>query len=133
MSAYSEFTIAEFKDKALLLAALKAMGFCPVENAVMSDYWGEYKGKAPNADIVIPKSQLKNSYDDIGFRRDANGNYSAVIGDMDSSRGFNSSWLDLIKGNYLEAGVIRQAKAIGLIPVSRKVNNGKVTLVYQRA
>jgi hypothetical protein len=52
---------------------------------------------------------------------------------MDRRKGFGQSWLDLIKGNYLEVGVIRQAKSIGLIPVSRKVNNGKVTLVYQRA
>ena len=133
MSAYSEFAVPEFKDKELLLAALRAMGFSPVCDAVMSDYWNEYRGNAPKADILIPKSQLKNSYDDIGFKRDANGSYSAVIGDMDRRKGFGQSWLDLIKGNYLEVGVIRQAKSIGLIPVSRKVNNGKVTLVYQRA
>ena len=133
MSAYSEFPVAEFRDKELLLAALKAMGFQPVCNAAMSDYWNEYRGNVPVADILIPKSQLTNTYDDIGFKCNSDGSYAAVIGDMDRRKGFDKSWLDRIKGNYLEAGVIRQARRAGLIPVSRKVTNGKVTLVYQRA
>jgi hypothetical protein len=133
MSAYSEFPVEEFRDKELLLAALRAMGFNPTCDAAMSDYWNEYRGQSPVADILIPESQLTGTYDDIGFKLQANGSYAAVIGDMDRRKGFNNSWLDRIKGNYLEAGVLRQAKRAGLIPVSRKVSNGKVTLVYQRA
>ena len=52
---------------------------------------------------------------------------------MDRRKGFDNNWLAQLKANYTEAGVIRQAKKIGLIPISRKLVNGKVTLVYQRA
>ena len=133
MSAYSEFPVREFKDKELLTAALKAMGYVPTCDAQLSDYWNEYWGKAPMVDLLIPKSQLVGTYDDIGFKRNADGSYSAVIGDMDRRKGFDNNWLAQLKANYTEAGVIRQAKKIGLIPISRKLVNGKVTLVYQRA
>ncbi len=133
MSAYSEFPVHEFKDKELLTAALKAMGYVPTCDAQLSDYWNEYWGKAPMVDLLIPKSQLVGTYDDIGFKRNADGSYSAVIGDMDRRKGFDNNWLAQLKANYTEAGVIRQAKKIGLIPISRKLVNGKVTLVYQRA
>ena len=133
MSAYSEFQIKDFKDRELLIAALTAMGYSPAFNARLSDHWNEYRGNAPTVDILIPKGQLRGTYDDVGFKRNADGSYSAVIGDMDRRRGCDDSWLAQLKGHYMEAGVIRQAKKIGLIPVSRKVNNGKVTLVYQRA
>ena len=133
MSAYSEFPVHEFKDKELLTAALKAMGYVPTCDAQLSDHWNEYGGKAPMVDLLIPKSQLVGTYDDIGFKRNADGSYSAVIGDMDRRKGFDNNWLAQLKANYTEAGVIRQAKKIGLIPISRKLVNGKVTLVYQRA
>ena len=133
MSAYSEFPVREFKDKELLTAALKAMGYVPTCDAQLSDYWNEYGGKAPTVDLLVPKSQLSGTYDDIGFKRNVDGSYSAVIGDMDRRKGFDNNWLAQLKANYTEAGVIRQAKKIGLIPISRKLVNGKVTLVYQRA
>ena len=133
MSAYSEFPVHEFKDKELLTAALKAMGYVPTCDAQLSDFWNEYRGKAPTVDLLIPKSQLARTYDDIGFKRNADGSYSAVIGDMDRRKGFDNNWLAQLKANYTEAGVIRQAKKIGLIPISRKLVNGKVTLIYQRA
>ena len=133
MSAYSNFPVKEFKDKELLIAALKAMGYVPTCDAQLSDHWNEYRGKAPKVDLFIPKSQLARTYDDIGFKRNADGSYSAVIGDMDRRKGFDNNWLAQLKANYTEAGVIRQAKKIGLIPISRKLVNGKVTLVYQRA
>ena len=133
MSAYSEFPVREFKDKELLTAALKAMGYVPNCDAQLSDYWNEYGGKAPTVDLLIPKSQLARTYDDIGFKRNADGSYSAVIGDMDRRKGFDNNWLAQLKANYTESGVIRQAKKIGLIPISRKLVNGKVTLIYQRA
>ena len=133
MSAYSEFPVREFKDKELLTAALKAMGYVPTCDAQLSDYWNEYRGKAPKVDLLIPKSQLVGTYDDIGFKRNADGSYSAIIGDMDRRKGFDNNWLAQLKANYTESGVIRQAKKIGLIPISRKLVNGKVTLIYQRA
>ena len=58
MSAYSEFPVREFKDKELLTAALKAMGYVPTCDAQLSDYWNEYRGKAPTVDLLDPKSQL---------------------------------------------------------------------------
>jgi hypothetical protein len=145
MSAYTEFPVKEFKDINLLIAALKALGYNPVctgQPMPLVGYQGDYRTidgeghtrhtkDAMHADVIIPRSQVGGASNDIGFKRNSSGHFTAILSDYDQSCGFNQTWLKKLTGEYLEAGVIREAKKHGLRQIGRKEENGKCVLLFQ--
>ena len=126
MSAYSEVT-TEFNDGKLLIAALTEMGFKPQNHIGNPQHLEGYHGdKRPEvADIIIPRSQVGNASNDIGFVRGADGKFSAIISSFDS-RKHDQKWLNKVKVGVADAGIQQQAKKLGLRVSSRKVVQGQI-------
>lgn len=135
MSAYAEVK-TEFTDGELLIKALEAQGFKPlncigkVKNLV--GYHGDTR--ADTADIIIPRAQIGSSSNDVGFKRDATGKYQAIISDYDSTR-FNKSWLNKVNVSYQDLWVQQQAKKQGYraVQVGKKLENGNLKYVFMKA
>lgn len=132
MSAYSEVK-TEFKDGDLLLEALKAMGFqprnCIGTPANLEGYHGDQRTQV--ADIIIPRAQVGNASNDIGFVKGPDGTFRAIISDFDSTR-HNKKWLNEVKTNVADAGIQKQAKRMGLRLGSRKVVKGQIQYEFLR-
>ena len=127
MSAYSEFPMSEFKDCNLLIEAMEKMGYSQISLDKTN-----YELRPMQPDLVFRKNgAYASTWNDVGFKRTPNGTYSAMFSDY--ATGNTQTWVQKLKGEYIECGVIRQANKMGLRPVGRTEKNCKVTLVYQRA
>ncbi len=78
----------QIRDREMLLKALRAMGYRPVEGErVMKDWLGS-TSQRQRAEIVIPRLQLGLVSNDLGFRQE-NGIWTMVISryDMNTRKG----------------------------------------------
>lgn len=149
MSKYSENT-TQFKDLKCLLAALVDMGF-PLEEIEVNTVakplhdWHNNKthylnGKDDDTAEIIIHRQFVNrrlssgASNDIGFKKNANGTYSAIISEYDSHFA-NAAWLGKLKTNYAQHGLINQMQKKGFkyVPSATTVKNGKRQLSFVQA
>lgn len=111
MSAYAEFETV-MREERYLLECLKLLGFEPEnhkEAVALIDYCGHER--PDKAHIVIPRKQLNQGSNDIGFVRGADGRYTAILSQYDRQIGFNEKWLGKISQKYKECqtmGIARQ-------------------------
>jgi hypothetical protein len=134
MSAYSE-TRTTFKDAALLLEALKEMGYGEVECHIgnpqqLVGYHGDLR--ADKADIIIRRKHIGSASNDIGFRRGADGTYGAIISDYDSHK-HNAQWTAKLRNSYADKGIMRQAKRAGLRFTGKKLVANKMKYEFVKA
>lgn len=129
ISAYTEVE-TNFTDPALLCAALQDLGYTATVYATavqLEDYHGH---KRPDtAEIVIPRAQVDNAANDIGFKRQANGTYQAIISQYDSGR-HGAEWRTSLKVAYAERGTMAKAAKAGLRFLGKKKINGKIRLQF---
>lgn len=134
----------------MLLAALFEMGYTEVEDHIGSPqplvgYQGDFRtadgightrkaSEAMKADIIIRRKQVGSSSNDIGFTRNADGTYSAIISDFDSTR-HNAGWLKSVKQEYSKQFVFANAKKAGykLVVTKPVERNGKKVTQYKYA
>lgn len=147
MSKYSE-NKTQFKDCDLLVQALLDMGFTKDQIEVhqqgqnLFDYHGHktkyLDGKNFDTAEVIIRRQHVNSRlsggasNDIGFKRNADGTYGAIISEYDSHYA-NAAWLGKLKTNYAERGIQKQAKRVGLRYVNTTSKDGKRQVLFVKA
>lgn len=113
MSKYLSFTEITFKDRATLVAALSDIGCSAVKQGDalrMGRYWDEQKSQT--ADIIIPRYTVGNSFGDIGFVRHADGSYSPVIDDLDSTRALGGKFVSRLRAAYNERVVAQVAARV---------------------
>jgi len=140
MSAYSENRTA-FKDVDTLIAALVECGYpkeCIEINETAQHLYGYHGDKRTDtAEIIIRRNNV-NKYmsggasNDIGFKRSADGTYSAIISQYDSGK-HNAKWMAKLKTAYAENGIMKTASKQGLRFAGRKVVNGKLQLQFLKA
>jgi len=134
----SHFTEIEtrFKDVDCLLKALKEVvnpktkkPFQQIDHYSTAKNLKGYKGdtRPQTAEIIIHKKFIGCLSNDIGFKKQSNGEYIAYISEYDSKQvGFNESWVNQIKVKYAEKVIEKQAQQLG-VEVSRSVlSNGKI-------
>jgi hypothetical protein len=147
MSKYSENT-TQFKDTDCLVQALIDMGFdkSEIELHEKGDYLKDYHGRRTKylngsdydtAEIIIRQGAVNRrlssgASNDLGFKKNANGTYSAIISAYDSSF-VNAEWMGKLKTNYAENGIKKQAKRVGLRYVSTTSVNGKRQVIFAKA
>lgn len=132
MSLYREQKTS-INDPACLMTALKGMGFTPHRYTTPQQLIG-YQGdkRKMTAEIVIPRAQVGAASNDIGFKRQADGTYMAIISDYDQRR-YNDQWLTEVKTKAWEAKVNKLAvKELGLKPhgPSQVLPNGKIRVQF---
>src|ERR1700735_1513398 len=103
MSKYST-NVTQFKEAELLVSALIEMGFTreQIEVNQTAKQLYDYHGRATKyldatgdkAEIIIRRQHVGSAANDIGFRRNENGRFEAIISAFDSGRNrYNSEWL----------------------------------------
>ncbi|MCA2969335.1 MAG: DUF1257 domain-containing protein [Acidobacteriaceae bacterium] len=121
MSKYEELRTV-LSDERFLLEALRDLGFSPDVSGEGLSLYGYLGDERPEkANIVIRRRQLNSASNDIGFARDANGVYRALISEFDRGIGFDDAWLGRVAQTYKERQTMAVAKAKGYRFLGRQV------------
>ncbi len=120
MSAYNEIE-TQFSDEGCLVEALKEMGYQPQVNTKAQKLEGYHGDKREQtAEIIIPRRQVGGASNDVGFKKNADGTYTAIISDFDGGGNFGKKKQQQLKQLYAEKMAIKQAKANGLKFLGKK-------------
>jgi hypothetical protein len=114
MSAYNEIE-TQYSDQGCLIEALKEMGYQPQVSEKpqhLEGYHGDQRQQT--AEIIIPRRQVGGASNDVGFKKKADGTYTAIISDYDRSSNFGVKKQQELKRLYAEKMAVKQAKANGL-------------------
>jgi hypothetical protein len=132
--------VTKIKDKDSLVDALVAMGFAREhievhDKPVKLNGYEARLGNTHEAEIVIRKKHLGNSYNDIGFRKKADGTYEAALSDMgmrnntasrnkftEGIKGFNKDWMNKLNQQYSVARIRKIADSQGYALTETFVN-----------
>ena len=100
MSAYTTLK-THMVSVAHILQALKDMGFDKVEVYSTPQSLIGYEGlrRKQKAEIIIRKKYVGHASNDIGFRKNADGRYEAIISEFDRET-YNKQWLDQLCQRY---------------------------------
>lgn len=121
MSKYEEVRTV-LSEERFLVEALREFGYSPEvsnEGISLNGYLGDERPE--KAHIVIRRRQLDSASNDIGFARDANGVYRALISEYDRGIGFNEAWLGRVAQTYKERQTMAVAKSKGYRFLGRQV------------
>jgi hypothetical protein len=121
MSKYAELSTS-LNDERYLVEALRDLGYKPEvcrEGKPLTGYQGDQR--LERAHVIIPRRQLDSASNDIGFTRDGNGVYQAVISEYDRSIGFDAAWLGRLAQSYKERQTMVVAKAMGYVFKGREI------------
>lgn len=120
MSAYNEIE-TQYSDQDCLVEALKEMGYQPQVSAKPQHLEGyQADEREQTAEIIIPRRQVGGASNDVGFKKNANGTYTAIISDYDSGNNFGKKKQQTLKKLYAEKMAVKQAKKNGLKFIGRK-------------
>jgi hypothetical protein len=121
MSKYEELRTV-LSEERFLVEALRDLGYSPeVSNEGLSLYGYLGDERPEKANIVIRRRQLSSASNDIGFARDANGVYRALISEYDRGIGFDDAWLGRVAQTYKERQTMAVAMAKGYRFLGRQV------------
>ncbi len=97
------------------------MGFHPQVSEKAQQLEGYHGDKRKQtAEIIIPRKQVGGASNDVGFKRNADGTFTAIISDYDQSSNFNLKKQQELKRIYTEKKAMKEAKANGLKFVGKK-------------
>jgi hypothetical protein len=109
-------------DEHFLVEALSELGYSPEISRDGLSLYGYLGDERPEkANIIIRRRQLNSASNDIGFARDANGVYRALISEYDRGIGFDDAWLGRVAQTYKERQTLAVAKAKGYRFLGRQV------------
>ena len=119
------------KDAGCLIAALRKMGRNPVRHSTAVHLHG-YKGdvRQETAEVVIPQADVGSYSNDIGFKRQDDGTFQAIVSEYDRRTGYNDAWLKRVAKTYAELKIQKIADEQGLEFESRQTVNGKIHVNY---
>ena len=121
MSKYEELRTV-LSDERFLVEALRDLGYNPEVSSEGLNLIGYLGDERPEkAHIVIRRRQLDSASNDIGFARDANGVYRALISEYDRGIGLNEAWLGRVAQTYKERQTMAVAKSKGYRFLGRQV------------
>ncbi|MCW5979602.1 MAG: DUF1257 domain-containing protein [Bryobacteraceae bacterium] len=109
-------------DERYLVDALQELGYQPEvcrEGRPLFGYMGDERPE--RAQIIIRRKQLDSASNDIGFARDGNGIYRAIISEYDRGIGFDDAWIGRVSQAYKERQTLAVAKAKGYVFKGREV------------
>ena len=122
MSHYQKIK-CQIREAALLIEALKKLGYSNVEHHEEAQHLYGYMGdrRPETAEIIIRRKSVGRLSNDIGFKRQDNGEFTAIISDYDRSR-HNTAWLQklnkeyaysLVKAYAVEQDLVVESEVVG--------------------
>ena len=134
MSAYTVIQ-TRIVSREHLVQALKEMGFEQVEVHARPVPLQGFEGTARQnkAEVVIRRQHISSLSNDIGFARDAQGFYRAIISDFDRNR-FGTPWLMKLNQRYACQVAKQQLQAQGFELVEEQLDQQQtVRMTLRRA
>lgn len=134
MSSYTEQTTM-ITDGALLTECLKEKGIKEVEQHAEPQNLVGYQNdkREQKAEIIIRKKHVGSSSNDIGFQKQSDGTYKAIISQFDKGR-YNDAWMADLKKLYAEKKIHQVAKRNGMQFIGKKQGvNGSFRLNFTKA
>ena len=143
MSKFAEYQ-TQFSDPDVLCQALGEMGFTAnmIERNQTAQQLFDYHNRptkyldsnGDKAEIVIRRAYVNSvlsggASNDIGFKRDSKGHYSAIISQFDSNYA-NAAWMKKLSTAYCEKGILKKAKQQGYSYAGKQMVNGKIQLQF---
>jgi hypothetical protein len=119
----------EFRNPEALILALMETGLWTREQVEMHEkaehlfgYHGDLRPEKAN--IIIRRKNVGSSSNDIGFQRQEDGTFTAIISEFDKSK-YNKSWTDKLKANYAYQAIRLQQEAKGRQVARTRLPDGK--------
>ncbi len=138
MSAYTEQQTM-ITDADILKECLKEKGYPNVEHHEDAKQLVGYHGdkRQQTAEIILRRAEVNKhsggSSNDIGFKKQADGSFAAIISDYDKHK-HNAQWLADLKKSYADKKIRKQAKIAGLTFVKRvEGKDGSFKLQFVKA
>jgi len=121
LSAYQRQN-TQFKDEFCLVKALADVGYTQVEvHETPQQLVGYHGDMRQRANIIVRRQFIGGASNDIGFLKNADGFYEAIVSDYDSHK-HNKLWMTSLLKAYAAHGLLKQAPQLGLIFMSKKIN-----------
>lgn len=139
MSKFLQIVELEISDQDLLVQSLAedmeywtgAVG-CTVESHATPVHLLGYQGdqRPETAEVVIRREFVGEASNDIGFRRQKNGNFRPIISEFDVDY-YNASWLDQLSQKYAERKYIREMRENGyLLSTKTTLSDGSTEMSF---
>ena len=131
MSHYTRVR-TKLSDATLLIAALNEVGYPTVEVHDRPHSLYGYQGdlRPESAEVIVRRKHIGSASNDIGFARQTDGSFEAIISDFDIRR-YDRRWLDRLTQSYGHAAALRYAHDHGyevLTDASEKDGTRRLTL-----
>ncbi len=99
MSEFKKYP-TEYKDKECLKAALAEQGYTVVEDHEQGQQLFDYHGRATTyldstgdkANIIVRRKYVGGAANDLGFKKEADGSYTAIISQFDRGK-HSTTWM----------------------------------------
>ena len=134
MSAYTERQ-TQINDADILKECLKEKGYSEVEHHATPQNLVGYHGdkRQDTAEIIIRRKHVGSSSNDIGFKKQANGTYNAIISQFDKHK-HNQAWMDDLTKRYAEKKIRKVASQNGMTFLKKQTNpDGSFRLQFVKA
>ncbi|MFN3653410.1 MAG: DUF1257 domain-containing protein [Armatimonadota bacterium] len=124
-----------FRDRESLVHALTELGWSreQIEDHEEATPLYGYQGdlRLETAHVIIRRRHIGGLSNDLGFARQEDGTYAAIISEYDrDSLGYDAAWLGRLRQSYA-AEQIRKQCAQRRIPLQREVKDGRIILRLQ--
>ena len=130
MSKYTKQK-STYNDRDCLVAALNEMGYTDVEvhdEAVnLIGYHADVRPERAN--VIVRRRYIDTAANDLGFVRESDGTFSAIVSDYDS-RKHGAQWMIGLKKAYTEKRLMKHAASKGFKYLGKKVVNNKVQIQW---
>ena len=122
---------SQYNDRDCLVAALNEVGYTDVEVYDESVSLYGYRGdvRPEKANVIVRRKHISTAANDLGFVRESDGTYSAIVSDYDSHK-HGVEWMKGLKRAYTEKRTIKHAAKNGLKYLGKEVVKGRVQLKW---
>ncbi len=132
----SHFTTirTQIRDRDALVKALTDLGFDQVEVYAQPQHLYGFEGdlRPQVAEVIIRRHYISGASNDIGFQRQDDGHFEAMISDYDRHR-FNRDWLNTLTQRYGYHQLLQTAAEQGFALEEQEVlADGTIRLVVGR-
>jgi len=120
----SEYTIVKGKyfDSECIKSSLKDLGYIFEDHLVSQNLYG-YTGdkRKQTANIIVRRKHVGVASNDVGFKKQTNGNYELVISEFDSKGQTGINFLQKMKQLYAKHVNLKKLKRLNKVITSVKV------------
>lgn len=123
---------SNLRDQESIIQALVDQGF-KLEEIEIHKTAADLVDGGGKAEIIVRKAAIQRAtgrypYTDMGFRKQADGNYQILIDEYT----FKTDWTNTLTQRYNRALDLKRAKVAGWVATETKLENGAIKLTLRR-